>query len=476
MAYKWWAFAVVSVGMFLGAMESSGIVVALPEFGRLFAAGPETVLWVVLAYTLTLTGFLLTAGRIADVVGRKRVYMAGFLVFTLALALSTLAQELWQLVACRVLQGLGGAMLISNGNAIITAAFPDDERGKALGLAESVVGAGLMLGPIAAGFLLDLLDWRAIFYARIPIGLVGLVLAWAVLRETARPLGRVRFDVGGALTLFGGLVCLMIAINQGHRLGWGSPALLALGAAAIALLALFLAIEARTPDPVIDLRLFRNRAFSAFSAVLLAYFIPYPAIPLVLPYYLVQGLAYTASAVGLFLAVIPILMFLLSPTVGTLSDRHGPWPLTTVGLALQAGGLFLISRLGADASGIQVVVALGVMGLGAGLFLTPTYSAVMGGVPPERIGTASALIATLRSIGMSTGQAMATAIFAVRRDFHELALAGSLDGVERGRQSLILGFQDAVLALGSIAVVGVAIAILFARPKPQRHGLPGLAQ
>lgn len=455
---------VVSVGTFMGTMDVSSLIVALPTFGKLFSAPPELVIWLILAYSLTFTGFMLTAGRIADVVGRKRVYTAGFVVFTLGLALSSMAEGLWSLVACRVFQAIGGAMLVSNSNAIIASAFPDQERGKALGLLESVVGAGLMTGPVIGGFLLDLVDWRAIFYARVPIGVLGFVLAWTVLQEPARRGPAPRFDFGGALTLFGGLVCLMLAINQGHRIGWGSPVILTLFGGAALFLVLFFVIEARVPEPVIDLGLFRNRTYAAYNSVLVTYFTPSSCIPFLLPFYAVQGLGYTSSGAGLFLTVIPILMFALSPFTGTLSDRVGSWSMTSSGLALQVAGFFLIGRLGGDASALQIVVALGISGLGAGLFLTPTYSAVMGATPPERLGTSSALIATLRSIGMSVGQASAATIFAVRSEFHETVLAGGRDRAERLRQGLILGFQDTVFALAMIAVAGLVIAFVFARP------------
>ena len=465
MAYKWLAFVVVSVGVFIVTMDMSGLVVALPTLGSLFAEPPETVLWVILAYTLTFTSFMLTAGRIADVVGRKRVFTLGFLIFTVGLVLNSIAQGLWQLVAFRVIQAIGGAMLASNTNAIIATAFPENERGKALGLAESVVGAGLMLGPVIAGTLLDWLDWRAIFYVRIPVGILGMALAWFVLRETVPSGQRPRFDPGGAVTLSGGLLCLMAAINQGHRIGWTAPVILGLAAAGFVLLTLFLIVETRVPEPAVDLRLFKNRTFSVYNALLVTFFIPSAAIPFLLPFYLIQGLGAPAAVAGLFLTVIPLLMFILSPGIGTLSDRIGPWVMTTSGLAFQVAGYFLVSRIGEGFSVLPALLGLGVLGIGAGLFLTPVYSAVMGATPPDRMGLSSALIATLRGIGTTTGQAAAATSLAMRREFHESVLPEGLDNLQRVQQGLALGFRDTILILATVAVVGFLIALTLARPR-----------
>jgi len=463
MPYKWSAFLVVALGTSLGTFDLSGLNVALPTFARLFRVTPETALWVVLAYILTYTGCALTAGRAADMVGRKRVYTLGLFIVTLGLVLSSMAQELWQLIGCRVVQGMGAAMLVSNSNALLTDAFPAKERGKAIGLLESVVGAGLMVGPVVSGMLLDFLDWRAIFYVRIPVALAATLLAWSVLRETAREGPRPRFDFPGSLTLIGGLVCLTVAINQGPRAGWGSPVILGLAGAAAGLLGGFLFVEARVRQPVVALALFRDRVFSAYNAVLLTYFIPFGGIFFLFPFYLMHGLGYSASTAGLFLTVAPLFLFLLSPAAGTLSDRIGSWRITIAGLAFTLLGFFLLSRLGGDASALHAVTGLGLLGFGAGLLLTPAYSAVLGATPPARLGTSSALIATLRNIGLSLGQASSATILAIRRTAHEAALPGTIDDLDRARLGLVLGFQDAVLVSTAIVAAGLFIALAFGR-------------
>lgn len=463
MTAKWSAFLVVSIGTLLGTIDHSGINVALPTFARIFEALPETVLWVMLAHGLVYTGFTLTAGRLADMFGRRRVYTLGLVVLTVGLTLSSLAQGLWQLVAYRAIQGFGAALLVSNSSAIVAAAFPGEERGKGLGLLEAVVGVGLMTGPVVAGVLLDWLDWRAIFYVRIPVALGAIVLAVRLLMEPGGAGGQRRFDLPGAATLFAGLTCLIVAINQGPRAGWGSPWIVVLLAASAVFLALFVAVEARGSEPVMDLGLFKRRAFSTYMAVLLAYFVPIGAVLFLLPFHLTHGLGYTASAVGLFLTVWPLLLLLVSPVSGTLSDRIGSRTMVTVGITAALAGLLLLSRLPTDGSAILIVTAMAMLGVAAGLLLTPSYSAIMGATPAGRLGTAAALIATVRNVGLALGQASAATVYAVRRAAHEVSLPAGLESLDRGRLALTLGFQDAVLAAAAVALVGVLIILAFGR-------------
>jgi len=325
-----------------------------------------------------------------------------------------------------------------------------------------VVGVGLMTGPVVAGVLLDWLDWRAIFYVRIPVALGAIVLAVRLLTEQGGG-GRRRFDLPGAATLFAGLTCLIVAINQGPRAGWASPWIVVLLAAAAVFLALFVAVEARGSEPVMDLGLFKRRAFSTYMAVLLAYFVPIGAVLFLLPFHLTHGLGYTASAVGLFLTVWPLLLLLFSPVSGTLSDRVGPRPMATAGITAALAGLLLLSRLTTDGSAILTVTAMAMLGVAAGLLLTPSYSAIMGATPADRLGTAAALIATVRNVGLALGQASAATVYAVRRVAHEASLPAGLEGLDRERLALSLGFQDAVLAAAAVALVGVLIILLFGR-------------
>ena len=462
----------VSIGLLITTMDAGGLAIALPTFTQVFGEPPETVLWVILGYSLVYTGFTLTAGRLSDMLGRRLVLTVGFVILVFSLLAASLAPDLWPLVAARAFHALGGAIVIGTGPGIIAEVFPDRERGRALGLLESVVGAGLMFGPVVGGLLLDSLGWRAIFYVRVPLAALGALLAWRVLRDGERPATPPRFDIGGSVTLFLALSALMLAINRGHSLGWISPAILGLAALSIASGAAFFTIQRRITQPVIDLGLFRSRVFSAYVVVIVCYFVTFAAIPLLLPFLLVQGSGLSSAEAGLFLVVIPLLMLIISPITGALSDKLGSWLMAWMGMGVASAGIMLLSRVDASAAAPEVLWRLGVLGVGTGLFLTPAYSAIMGGAPPERRRSVSALIATLRSVGMALGQASAATIFAMQREAYEMDLAGTFSGAELIRQALIGGFQDALLLISAVGVLGALIVFMFGRQRQTAGAAP----
>lgn len=457
--YKWLAFIAVGLGAFMGTLDSGIVYLILPALSQVFGAEPSFVVWVVLAYMLTFTGLMLTLGRLADMFGRKRIFVLGFVIFTVGLALGSLTQSMEQLIGARIVQAVGGAMVVANEYALVTAAFPSFERGRALGLLEAVVGSGLMTGPAIGGFLLDLLDWRALFYLRLPVGVIGCFLSWVLLRDDRSEGAGGRFDGAGALTLFGGLVLVLFAINQGQPRGWTSPVVAGSVVAGGLLFLAFLALERQARSPVVDLGLFRSRVLSAMSATLFLNFIAQAAAALLLPFLLLQGIQMSSSVSGLMLTIIPLMMLLFSPVTGWLSDRLGSWMLSWGGLALAGLGLLVQSRLGADATALDVAWRLFVQGIGAALFLSPTYSAVMGAAPRDRLGTASALIPTVRTLGMGTGLALGGAIFATRRAYY----AESLVGEELARHALVGGIQDSFVVVAAICALGVLTSFILGR-------------
>jgi len=203
-SYKWLVLLSLSIGTFMSTLDASIVNISLPRLTEVFNTEPSIVLWVTVAYLLVSVGLMLSIGKLGDLFGRKRVYVSGLAIFTIGLVLCSLSQSVVQLILARVVQAIGSAMVIAVGNAIITAVFPAQERGKALGLMGAIVSTGLLSGPVVGGFLLDVLDWRAIFYVRIPVGIIGLVMGWMFLREQEKSSSGTRFDWGGAVTLFGG--------------------------------------------------------------------------------------------------------------------------------------------------------------------------------------------------------------------------------------------------------------------------------
>ncbi len=467
-AYKWLALLTVSIGTFMTTLDVSIVNISLPRLTNVFETEPSVILWVTVGYLLVSVSLMLTLGRIGDVLGRKRVYVLGFALFTVGLILCSLSQNILQLILSRIVQAVGTAMIVSLSAAIVTAVFPSQERGKALGILGGVVSAGLLSGPVLGGFLLDLLDWQSIFYTRVPVGIIGLVMAWILLKEQREPSTSLKFDLGGAATLFVSFSSLLLFFNLGGRLGFSSVTALALAASTVILLTLFVVLERRAAQPIVDLNLFRNRLFAGGNTSLGIMFVAIAANTFLMPFYLIDGLGRSASETGLLLAIVPLTMLVIGPPSGWLSDKIGSRLLCTVGVALISVALFLLSGLGTESSDTDILLRLIVLGAGIGMFSSPNNSSIMGSVPRDKLSTGSAMIATVRQIGMSIGIAVAGAIFTSRQAFYAAQLAqDNLNPQMLQKSSLVGGYQDTLLV--AAIVCGIGIFTSLARGKQQSN-------
>jgi EmrB/QacA subfamily drug resistance transporter len=462
--YKWVALGTVAVGTFMATVDAGAVRVVLPDLTHAFGVSADVVLWVWLAYLLVSTGLMLTLGQAGDTLGRKRLYATGVGVFTVGLGLCSVAQSLPQLIFFRAIQAVGAAMTVAMANAIVTASFPSGERGRALGIMGAVVSAGLLVGPVFGGLCLEWLGWQSVFYLRAPVGALAIALSWPLLRPDATASPDQSLDLRGATYLFAGLACLLIAINRGQSLGWESPLVIGLSLAALVSLLLFLRTERHAPNPVVDLTLFCNRLFSAATTSHTLLYISTTGVNFVLPFYLIDALHVSPSRTGLLLATLPAVRVLTSPPAGRLSDRTGTLLLCTVGMVALCGGLLLLRGLGIRASTMQLLLCLVVLGLGMGLFAPPNTSAIMGSVSRARLGTASAMVATSRQIGMSLGLGLGGTLFAHGRlsSAAELKAGGAApEMVETA--STVSGFQEAVLGAAIVAVFALLSSSLRGR-------------
>lgn len=451
----------------MAGLDASIVNIAFPRLTKVFETDPSVVLWVSVAFLLVSVSLMLTFGRIGDMVGRKKVYVLGFALFTVGLILCSLSQSIIQLILSRVVQGVGAAMTIALSVAIVTAAFSDQERGKALGILGAVVSTGLLTGPVLGGFLLDMLDWRSIFYTRILIGIIGLVMAWIFLKEQKDSNVSLKFDLWGAVTLFGSLSCLLLFFNLGGRSSFLSLPVLALASSAVVLLVLFTMLERRAAQPMVDLRLFRNRLFAGGNISLSIMSIAMATVVFLMPFYLIDGLGHSASIAGLLMAIIPLTTFIVSPLSGWLSDKVGTRLLSTTGITLVCLALFLLRGLDIASSSADILLRLVVLGMGIGMFSSPNSSAIMGSVRRDQLGTASAMIATSRQTGMAIGMAVAGAIFTIRQFLHAAQLTyDSLSPAMLDKLSLIGGFQDTLLIAAIICSVGIFTSLLHGKKQP----------
>jgi len=459
-ASKWAVFAIVGTGVFMCTLDSSIVNLSLPAIAARFGApvGPEVEL-VIIAYLVVIASTLLVAGRLSDRVGRRPIWIAGLLIFTAGSALCGAAPSLGVLVGARVVQGLGGSLLMAVSPAMLIAAFPPGERGRALGFNAMTVAAAITAGPVLAGLITAHASWRWIFYVNVPIGLAGAIATSLVLPVDRRS-SQARFDIAGAALLGLTLASLTSALSIGNDVGWGSPCILGLAATAVVAAGLFVIRELRFEAPLIDHRLFQNRLFAWAVVSLVLSFLAVYATSFLVPFYFEQLRGFSVGKTGLVLAVSPVVMVVVAPISGTLADRFGTRWLAASGMTLLCGGLLLFARLDETSSYGAVTVPQLVAALGMALFQSPNNSALMGAVPHDRQGVASGMIATGRTVGQSVSIAIGGAVFA------------SCGGASAGRAILhrrddpglaaafLHGYRWALITCAAFAALGVVTTLL----------------
>lgn len=408
---KWLVLLAIGTGTFMSALDGSVVNTILPVVARDFSVDVATIEWVVTIYLLVVSGLLLSFGRLGDLRGHKPVYLTGFTIFIGSSALCGLAQHELALIGARAIQALGAAMLFANSPAILTKNFPAAERGRALGLQATMTYLGLTVGPSLGGWLTETLGWRAVFYINVPVGALALFLSGRFIPKDEPNKQVEKFDRVGAAVFMAGLIALLLGLNQGSNWGWTSPVIIALLLGAAILLIAFVQIERRAAAPMLDLSLFHNRTFSAATASAILNYICVYTILFLLPFYLLQGRHLTPSQAGLLLTTQPIVMAIVAPISGSLSDRIGTRVLGASGMIVLAAGLWLLSRLTATSSTTDVMLGLAAVGLGTGTFISPNNSALMGAAPRHRQGIAAGVLASARNVGMVLGVGLAGAIF-----------------------------------------------------------------
>jgi EmrB/QacA subfamily drug resistance transporter len=453
---RWLVLSAVSLGTFMATLDGSIVNIALPSIGRAFGVDIATVEWVVVAYLLVIGSLLLPFGRLGEVVSFRRVYLAGFAIFTAASVLCGVAPGIGALIAFRALQGVGGAMLMAMGPAIVARTFGPGERGRALGLNAISVSIGLTLGPALGGLLTELATWRAIFLVNLPIGLVAIAWAARVL-PSDRPNRRESFDIPGAVLASASLLALLLALSQGGAWGWTSAPTAGLLLLAAGLATGFVVVEGRTAVPMMDLRLFGIRAFSAGLASVLVVFAALFTATFLLPFLLQQGSGFSPLEAGLLLTPIPIAAALVAPFSGSLSDRIGSRLPASLGVALLAVGLLSLTTLPPGFEPLELTWRLVLIGVGQGLFMSPNSSAVLGAVPRPRLGTASGMVAETRVVGQALGIVLSAAVVAVRLPVHLAAASG---GGAPAAQAFVAATHDAFVVAALICSVGIVTSLV----------------
>jgi EmrB/QacA subfamily drug resistance transporter len=455
---KWGVLLAVGIGTFMTALDTSVVNTMLPVIGKNFNEVIANVEWVVTIYLLVLSGLLLSFGRLGDMRGHKTIYLSGFGIFIVGSLLSGIAPNVVLLIAFRGLQGLGAAMLAANSPAILTKSFPVQQRGQALGLQATMTYLGLTAGPALGGWLASLFGWRVVFYINLPVGIAAIWLSLHFIPSDTSQKRIEQFDYPGAATFLLGLGSLLLGLNQGGEWGWTSIPVLALLFTAVIFLTLFLYIEMRVKQPMLDLSLFKQLSFSMTAASAVINYIGVYSSIFLMPYYLIQGRGFSSAQAGLILTAQPVVMAVIAPISGTLSDRIGTRLPAVFGMVILSTGLFLVSRLSAQSSIESMMLALAVIGLGTGAFISPNNSALMGSAPKSRQGIAAGILATSRNFGMVLGVGIAGAIFTtmLARESNGLSTSGSL--IQNGAIFNALGMS--FLAASLITILGVITSMV----------------
>ncbi|MBM4463600.1 MAG: MFS transporter [Chloroflexi bacterium] len=406
---KWLVLGVVMLGTIMGPLDGSIVNTVLPTITQSFHTDISIVQWVPTVYLLTISCLILLYGRLGDMLGYKKVFVYGLAGFTVASVLCALSHNIWMLISFRAVQGLAAAMTMAVSFAIITAAFPPVERGKALGLSAVSIAVGLAAGPSLGGVITEHTSWRYIFLINFPIGVVSLILAIRFIPESVKKAGQ-HLDLRGALAAFICLLSLLLYADRGEPWGWLSPGCISLLIVGVLSGAWFLRIQQTSVQPMLNLSLFSNRVFSFASLSALFSFMAAYALVFLTPFLLTFALHYNIGKVGWVMASAPIATLLVAPLSGAASDRIGTRGLTFCGMILCSLGLVFMSNLKASASASDVMWRLAVFGAGSGMFQSPNNSAVMGNVPRAHLGVASGVLAAARNVGMALGIAVAGAV------------------------------------------------------------------
>jgi len=449
---KWFTLAAVSFGLFMIMLDNTVVNVALPSIQRDLGADLSSLQWIVAGYALTFAALMLIGGKVADAYGRRLVFVIGIAVFTSASLWCGLAGSENELIAARVLQGAGAALMNPATLSIIAATFPPQQRGTAIGIWAGVSALALAIGPLVGGLITEHLDWSWIFFVNIPVGIVAIAASFLFIDES-RDETHVRLDLPGLATSAVGLFTLTYGLIEANTYGWTSPRILGSFAVAGASILAFILLERYQRSPMLPLDLFRNRTYTGANLVMLLVALAMFGVFFFLSLYMQNVLGYSAVQTGAAFLPMTILIILIAPLAGRTSDRFGSRGLMTAGMVLISVQLLYFSRLGVDASFWDLLPAFVVGGVGMALTMTPSAAAATRSVSVDKAGVGAAVLNASRQIGGSLGIALIGAIIAFE--------AGN--GV-RTPEAFVDGLQTALLVASGIAAAGAIVAFTLVRP------------
>lgn len=457
-ANKYKLFTVGAIGTFMSTFDGSILNVALPTISESLHASVGLVAWVVLSYSLTVISLMLVFGAWTESKGYGFAYRFGYYFFIIGSLMCALSNSVYLLIISRVIQAIGTSVFASIGSGMVSRVFPDKERGKGMGMMLMMVAGGFMFGPPVGGLMLAFLPWQAIFLINIPIGIFGLSFVYKYFSALPPPSDHRKIHLAGAVSISAGLTAGIFVVKQLNDHTVPDALLWLLGVVAVAGIAAFFKFESSPKTALIGFETFRNRVVKYSILTQLAHFVSTSGVFILIPFYLERVKGFEPKTVGLFLIILPIMMFVVAPLAGRLSDKIGFRILTTAGMTISALGLVLLAFLQVDSTSLYVAFSLFVCGLGIGTFSTPNSSALMGSVTPNQRAVLSGILGTNRNVGMSLGVALSTALYT------HFELVNNAIADEKAR--FVTTYHPVILVSVAIAVVG----ILFCLVRGERPG------
>ena len=457
-ARKWWTLAAVAFGLFMIMLDNTVVNVALPSMARDLGADLSELEWIVTGYALTFASLMLTGGKLADLLGRRLIFVVGLVIFTGASLACGLAESEQFLIAARVVQGAGAALMNPATLSIIAATFPPRQRGMAIGIWAGVSALALAIGPLVGGLLTQHFHWSWIFFVNVPVGIVAIAASFILIEESKDESAEQRLDLPGLLTSGLGLFALTYGLIEANTYGWTSGRIVGAFVVAVVMLTAFVVLEMRQRLPMLDLSLFRNGTFAGANLAVLLVALAMFGVFFFVSLYMQGILGYSAVQAGAAFLPLTLLIVLVAPIAGKTSDRIGSRWLMTTGMVLVAAQLLYFSRLDEHSVYMDLLPALLIGGIGMALVMTPSAAAAVRALPVDKSGVGSAVLNAFRQVGGSMGIALMGAIMA-----REIGgLKGPEVFVDPGR--FVDGFSTALSVAAFIALIGAVVSFVLVRP------------
>jgi EmrB/QacA subfamily drug resistance transporter len=464
---KWWTLGAVAFGLFMIMLDNTIVNVALPSIQRDLDIGISELEWVFNGYALTFGVLMLTGGKLADLLGRRRIFIAGLVIFTLASLFCGLATSAGWLIGARVVQGAGSALMNPATLSIITATFPPRQRGMAIGIWAGVSAMALAIGPLVGGLITEHWSWNWIFFINVPVGILAIIVTRLVVDESRDTSAGQRLDLPGLMTSAIALFALTYALIEANNYGWTSARILGLFAVAIVGFVAFVLLEKHQRAPMLDLDLFRNGTFAGANSVMLLVGLAMFGVFFYNSLFIQNVLGFSAVQTGASFLPMTVLIIIVAPIAGKFSDRVGSRWLVGVGMVLLSASLFIFSRLDATSNFWDILPGLLIGGFGMAIVMTPITAAAMGSVPIDKAGVGSAVLNSMRQVGGSLGIAVMGAIVA--------ASATGQPGTPESLQGFVTGYQHALEVAACIALAGSVLSVATIRKYRHVEAVPEAA-